>query len=161
MPIDRFLLAAVTDRLIYGSETAFDPDDARILLDALPHRKTTSWQFGISGKRPGGTTRGYAAGVGSTKVEDEKERTFEYATGKDAWTRAGQWKLMGFRKRGMPFVEIQQVMSDPTDDGRGAKIHYTADGTPTAMDLRHVKNFRLLNIGVVIPVWRPWKVPAS
>jgi hypothetical protein len=158
MAIDRFLLAAVTDRLIYGSETVFDPDDARILLDALPHRKKSSWQFGISGKLPGATTEGYAAGVGSTKMEDEKERTFEYATGKDDWSRAGQWKTMWFRKRGMQFVEIQQVMSDPGDEGRGARIQFTGDGMPVSMDIQDARTFALLNISVVFPVWRPWKV---
>jgi hypothetical protein len=153
MAIDRFLLAAVTDRLIYGSETVFDPGDARILFDALPHRKTSSWHFGISGKLPGGTTEGYAAGV------DEKERTFEYATGKDDWSRAGQWKLMWFPKRGMQFVEIQQVMSDPGDEGRGARIQFTSDGAPVSMDIQYARTFGLLTISLVFPMWRPWKVP--
>ncbi len=158
-PIDRFLIAAVTDRLIYDSETVFDPADALVLLDALPYRKNASWLFGISGKMPGGSTEGYAAGLGNAKAEDNKDRTFEFSTGKDAWTRAGQWKLMRFRKRGAQYVEIQQVMADIEDKGRGARIHYSADGTPTAMDIQDSREFGLLNISVVIPAWRPWKVP--
>ncbi len=159
MAIDRFLLAAVTDRLIYGSETMFGSHDARILLDALPHRKKSSWRFGIAGKLPGGTTRGYAAGVGSTKIEDEQGRTFEYATDQDHWTRAGQWKLLWFRKRGMQVVEIEQAMSHFDEEGRGARIHYATDSTPTGMDIRVERNFVLLNVTLAVPGWRKWKVP--
>ena len=159
MAIDRFLLAAVTDRLIYGSETVFEPDDARILLDALPRRKLPFWQFGIAGTLPGRSTRGYAAGIGSTKIEDGKDRTFEYSTHKDAWTRAGQWKLLWFRKRATQFVEIQQFMADPTQEGRGARIRYTPTGTPKSMDIRDAREFGLLNVSLVFPVWRPWKLP--
>lgn len=160
MSTDRFLIAAVTDRLIYASETTFDPADARVLLDAVPYRKTPLWAFGIAGKLPGGTSEGYAAGVGSTKIEDGKERTFEYATSQEAWTRAGQWKLLRLKTRGMEFVEIQQVMSDPTDEGRGARVLYAGDGTPVGMDIRAVRSFGLFNIVIAIPVWRAWKVPA-
>jgi hypothetical protein len=160
-PIDRFLIAAVTDRLIFDSETVFDPADARILLDALPHRKTRTWGFGMSGKLPGGTTEGFAAGVGSTNVEDEKERSFSFGMRQDSWTRAGQWKLKWSRKRGMQTVEIQQVMADETDEGKGARIHYAADGTPTAMDIQAARSLGLLNIEVVVPRWQPWKRPAS
>lgn len=158
MSTDRFLIAATTDRLIYGSETTFDPADARALLDALPRRPAPKWEFGIFGKMPGGSTQGYAAGVGNTNIE-KKERTFEFSTAKDVWTRAGQWKLAWAKKRAGQIVEIQQVMANPEDEGRGARIHYTHDGTPIGMDIQAPRSFGLLNIEVVVPTWRPWKVP--
>ena len=161
MPTDRFLIAAVTDRLIYGSETIFDPADARILLDALPRRKVPRWEFGMYGKVPGGSTEGYAAGVGSTTIDDDKERSFAFSTRKDAWIRAGQWKLGWSKRRGMQTIEIEQVMSDMTEEGRSAKIHYTNYGTPTGMDILASKSFALLTIEVVVQIWRPWKVPVS
>lgn len=160
-PIDRFLIAAVTDRLIYDSETVFDPEDARVLLDALPHRRSPRWGVGIAGKLPGGSTQGYAAGHGTTKIKDKKDRSFSYSTDADVYTRAGQWKLLWWRNRRGQFVSIDQVMADAMDEGRGARIRYSDDGTPTAMDIRVARTFRLVNIHLVIPGWKPWKVPAG
>jgi hypothetical protein len=159
MSTDRFLLAAVTDRLIFGSETTFDPADARTLLDAMPRRQAPRWEMGILGRLPGGSARGYSPGVGNTSVE-EKERTFAFSTGQDAWARAGQWKLAWRKTRGGQTVEIQQVMAGPADDGRGARIHYAPDGAPVAMEIQTPRSFGMLYIEVVVPAWRPWKVPA-
>jgi hypothetical protein len=161
MPIDRFTIAAAVDRTIYGSETVFDPADASALLKALPHRKTAGWQFGIAGRLPGGSASGYAAGIGDTKIEDGKDRTFEYRTGADDWCRAGQWKPMWVGKRGMQYVEIGQVMADFDEEGHGARIRYTRDGTPVAMDIRVVRDFSVLNLTLAFPGWREWKLPAE
>ena len=160
---DRFVIAATVDRLIYGNDTTFDPNDARLLLDALP-RKPSPWiQLGIAGKRSGGSSRGFAAGVGDVEIKNEKDRRFQYATGGDAYTRAGQWKLLWIGKRTRQFIEIEQVMADPTSDGRGALICYQQDGTPICMDIRFNRSFRLLWSPVVImfPGWKPWKTPAQ
>ena len=157
--IDRFLIAALADRLIYDSETVFDPADARALLAALPRRRSPRFEFGIAGKTRGGSSRGYAAGVGSVKVKDDKERPFSYATGQDAYVRAGQWKLLWIGKRGWQYVDIEQVMSDPTEEGRGARVRYEPDGTPVGMDIRSNRAFRLLNVTLVFPGWKPWKTP--
>lgn len=160
---DRFVLAAIVDRLIYDSETTFSSEDARALLDELPHRPSPWIQFGIAGKFSGGSTKGVAAGVGDVSIKDDKERQFQYNSSEDAYTRAGQWKLMWIGKRTRQYIEIEQVMADPTDDGRGALICYEADGTPIRMDLRFNRSFRLLWSPVVLmfPGWRPWKTPAG
>ena len=97
---DRFLIAALTDRLIYGDETTFSADDARQLLDALPQTRSPWIQLGIAGKMSGGSSRGFAAGVGDVQVKDKKDRQFEYHSASDAFTRAGQWKLLVIGKRG-------------------------------------------------------------
>ncbi len=158
---DRFLIAALTDRLIYGDETTFSAEDARQLLAALPRTRSPWIQFGVAGKRSGGSTRGFAAGVGDVQIKDPKDRSFEYNSASDAFTRAGQWKLLLLGKRGRRYVEIEQVMADVTDEGRGALITYEADGSPVAMDIRVNRSWRLFwsPVIVVIPGWKPWKKP--
>lgn len=158
---DRFVIAATVDRLIYGDENTFDADDARLLLDALP-RKPSPWiQFGVAGKMSGGSTKGFAAGVGDVRIKDGKDRQFQYISGGDAYTRAGQWKLMWIRKSNRQFVEIEQVMADATDEGRAALICYEPNGTPIRMDIRFNRSFRLFWSPVVVmfPGWKPWKTP--
>jgi hypothetical protein len=159
--IDRFLIAAVVDRLIYGDEETFSAEDARTLLDALPRKRAPWIQFGVAAKMSGGSSRGFAAGVGDLQVKDEKDRQFEYSSASDAFTRAGQWKLLVVAKRGRHYVEIEQVMADATDEGRGALIAYDVDGTPLGMDIRINRSFRLFwsPVVVVIPGWKHWKKP--
>lgn len=162
VPFDRFQVAAAVDRLIYGDDATFDPADACLLLEQLPHRKTPWMQLGIAGKFSGGSRRGYAAGVGDVKIKDDKDRQFEYLTGGDKYLRAGQWKLMWIGGRGRQCVEIEQVMSDATEDGRGALISYDSAGTPQRMDIRYNRSLRLLwsPIVLVFPGWKAWKLPA-
>ena len=158
---DRFVLAAIIDRLIYGDDASFDPQDARTLLDSVP-RKPAPWiQLGIAGKFSGGSTRGYAAGLGDIKVRSDKDRQFQYATGGEASLRVGQWKLMWIGKRQRQFVEIEQVMADVTDEGRGALLSYDAAGAPIRMDIRFNRSFRLFwsPVVIVVPGWQPWKKP--
>jgi hypothetical protein len=159
---DRFLIAATVDRLIYGDDTTFSAADARVLLDALPRKKSPWIQVGVAGKMSGGgSSRGFAAGIGDVEIKDEKTRQFQYATGGDAYTRAGQWKLMWIPKRTRQYIEIEQVMSDATDEGRGALLSYQTDGVPVRMDIRFNRSFRLFWSPVVImfPGWKPWKTP--
>jgi len=152
------------DRLIYASDTDFDPNDARLLLVALPRRTGPRIEIGIAGKFSGRSTRGYAAGVGDTRIEG-KDRTLDVGTGRYRYSRAGQWKLIWQPLwRGRHSVEIEQVMADPTDEGRGARIHYEPDGTPTTMDIRVPFMFRLFwldAVRIVVPGWKPWKVAAA
>jgi hypothetical protein len=131
------------------------------LLDALPHRRTPLLALGVSGKISGGSQRGYAAGIGSVKVKDDKDRQFEYSSSPDAYTRAGQWKLIWYRKRSRQFINVQQVMADVTDEGRGARICYSIRGEPLSMDIRINRSFSLFwsPIVIVLPGWRPWKMP--
>lgn len=161
--VDRFLIAATVDRLIYDSEETFDGEDARTLLAALPYRRSPWFEFGLAGKVSGGSTKGFAAGVGDLRIKDERDRQFSYSSAADAYTRAGQWKLLWLRGRRRQQVEIEQVMADATVEGRGARINYTQDGTPVSMDLRIVRSFRLFwsPVVIVIPGWRPWKRPVD
>lgn len=160
-PIDRFVIAATVDRLIYDNEDTFSADDARLLLDQLPRKSSPWFQLGIAGKFSGGSTKGFAAGVGDVSIKDDKERQFEYNSAKDAYTRAGQWKLLWIGRRGRQFVEIEQVMADATDDGRGALICYSAAGEPLRMEIRTNRSFSLFwsPVVIVIPGWKPWKTP--
>jgi hypothetical protein len=159
--LDRFLISAIVDRLIYGDDTTFSAEDAKLLLGALPRKRSPWIQLGVAGKMSGGSTRGFAAGVGDVEVKNHKDRQFQYSTAADAYTRAGQWKLLLIRKRSGQFVEIEQVMSDATDEGRGALICYRSDGTPLRMDIRFNRSFRLFwsPVVIVIPSWKPWKMP--
>jgi hypothetical protein len=159
--IDRFLIAAVVDRLIYENEETFSAEDARVLLDALPRKRSPWLQLGIAGKVSGGSARGFAAGVGDMRIKDEKDRQFEYNSAADAYTRAGQWKVLVFTKRTRQYVEIEQVMADATDDGRGALIGYDLAGTALGMDIRFNRSYRLFwsPVVVVFPGWKPWKTP--
>jgi hypothetical protein len=158
---DRFVIAATVDRLIYGNDATFNPNDARSLLDAVPHKPSPWIQLGIAGKFSGGSTKGFAAGVGDVSIKDDKERQFQYSSSGDAYTRIGQWKLMWIGKRSRQYIEIEQVMADATDDGRGALISYEPDGTPIRMDIRFNRSFRLFwsPVVVMLPGWKPWKTP--
>lgn len=160
-PPDRFVLAALVDRLIYGDETTFSADDARQLLGAIPHKPSPWIQLGIAGKMSGGKSRGYAAGVGNVDIKSDKDRQFRYVTGSDAATRVGQWKLMWVQKRDRQFIEIEQVMSDATDEGRGALVSYDRAGNPLRMDIRYNRSWRLFwtPVVLVVPSWKPWKTP--
>jgi hypothetical protein len=161
-PVDRLLITAVVDRLIFGDPDTFDAEDARTLLDALPRKRVPWIEVGAKGQVPGSSAQGFAAGVGNVKVEDKQARKFDVSTSSDAYTRAGQWKLLRYDRRRGTHVEIEQVMADPMDEGRGARLVYRHDGTPVRMDIRVVRNFRLLFSMLILqlPGWRPWKRPA-
>lgn len=159
--VDRLLITAIVDRLIYGDPDSFSADDARSLLAALPRRHVPWVEVGAKGKVSGGSASGFAAGVGNVKVQDDRARKFDVSTSSDAYTRAGQWKLLRYDRRLGTNVEIEQVMADPLDEGRGARLRYRADGTPVGMDIRVVRNVRLLFSWFILqlPGWRTWKQP--
>lgn len=161
-PFDRFQVAAAVDRLIYGDETTFDPADARLVLAQVPRVRSPWFQFGIAGKMSGNSRKGYAAGVGDVRIKDDRDRQFEYQSAKDATVRAGQWKLMWLGQKTHQYIEIEQVMADVTDEGRGAMIAYTLTGEPLRMEIRVNRSFRLFwsPIVIVVPRWQPWKTPA-
>ena len=70
---------------------------------------------------------------------------------------------MWIGKRTRQYVEIEQVMADATDEGKGALICYEPDGTPIRMDIRFNRSFSLFwsPVIVVIPGWKPWKTPVQ
>lgn len=158
-PVDRLLIAAIVDRLIFGDPETFSTEDARALLQALPRKRVPWIEIGAKGQVSGGSARGYAAGVGTVRVDGDRKRNFEVSSASDAYTRAGQWKLLRYDRRFGTHVEIEQVMADPLDAGRGARLRYAPDGAPLGMDIRVVRNFRLLFSWLVVqlPGWTPWK----
>src|SRR6185312_11796617 len=161
--LDRLLIAATVDRLIYGNPDTFQPDDARLLLDALPDKRVPWIEVGAKGHVSGGSAQGFAAGVGNVRVEDDRKRRFDVSSAADAYVRAGQWKLLCLRRRRGALVEIEQVMADALDEGRGARLRYSPAGDPIGMDIRAVRSIRLLFSVLIIqvPSWKPWKTPAS
>jgi hypothetical protein len=160
-PIDRLLVAAIADRLIFGHPETFQADDARALRDALPSKRVPWLEVGAAGKISGGSTQGFAAGVGNVRIKDKDDRQFAVSNAGDTYVRAGQWKLLRQDRGRVPYVEIEQVMASPLDEGRGARIRFTRDGTPAGMDIRHVRSIRVLFsfVTLQLPYWQPWKTP--
>ena len=161
IPIDRLLIAATVDRLIYASDTTFLAEDARLLLSALPAKRVPWIEVGAKGRMSGGSARGFAAGVGNVRIDDDRKRRFDVSSAADAYVRAGQWKLLCLHRRRGALVEIEQVMADPIDEGRGARLRFSPAGAPVGMDLRTVRSIKLLFSVLImqVPTWRPWKIP--
>jgi hypothetical protein len=159
---DKFQLAAVTDRLIYGSETTFSPDDARELDRLLPH--LPRWQRLLdfipvqlkAGVQSSGQSRkGFAAGVGSVTLREGGE-SFEFDSHGRRVIRAGQWKL----SRVGTDIHIEQVMADESDDARSARLEFSG-GEPVALLLLAQ---RMLEIGpfcVGYGTFKAWKAPVA
>ena len=160
--VDRFVIAAIVDRLIYDDDTTFSPDDARALLAALP-RKPSPWiQLGVAGKMSGGSSQGLRRGRRRHPAEGRQGSPVRIH---HRWRRVHPGRPMEAdvdRQAHRQYVEIEQVMADATDDGRGALISYEPDGTPIRMDIRFNRSFRLFWSPVVImfPGWKPWKTPS-
>ncbi|MBR0642918.1 hypothetical protein [Plastoroseomonas hellenica] len=139
---DRLLLAAIVDRLIYGSETHFDHADAVTALSLVPIEPRQPW-LGIKAAGTGGTkgSQGYAAGVGNARFDEKRQFSFD----SDARTgvRAGQWKLRRLTGRfGRETLEIEQVMTDEFEGGRAARIEYRLQ-EPLGMLVRAPKSLSL------------------
>ena len=125
---DRFVIAAAVDRLIYGSDTTFNIADARLLLDPCRASRHLGCRLAWLGKCPAGPAAALPRALVTSR--SRTKRTGSFSIRRYAYTRAGQWKLMWIGKRTRQFVEIEQVMAEATDDGRGALICYEADAGP-------------------------------
>jgi hypothetical protein len=157
---DRLLLSALADRLIFGDPEWFSTDDATALARLLPdvrrwHSVITDWLPGFSGKvkLPGSASAGFAAGVGPVSVGDEG-RAFEYDSAGRRVVRAGQWKL---HRRGS-MIQIEQVMSDDTDEGRTAMLDMPP-GKPMQMHLLVQVTLSIGPLHIGVGRFRPWKRP--
>jgi hypothetical protein len=157
---DRVLLSALADRLIYGHPATFSADDARELARLLPYERRwhsffTDWLPGFSGKFrvPGGSSAGFAAGVGQVSIKDGG-RSYEVDSRGRSIVRAGQWKL----KRWGRAIEIEQVTSVGMDDGRTAILAFYRDGK---IELRlQVQGWLAIGpLRIGMARFRPWKVP--
>ena len=164
--IDRFRLSAILDRLIYGSDTSFDPADARALLDFVPPVTFRDMLPGVRivGSYTSRGAQGYAAGVGNVGTGQEK-RGFDLDSEGRKTVRAGQWKLRrGAGKLaawfGTTVVEIEQVMATDVTEGRCAQIIYR-NGQPVRMMLQKPRALALGPVLLVLASFVPWKVPAA
>jgi hypothetical protein len=158
---DRLLLAALADRLIYGHPDTFSADDARELARLLPYTRRwhsffTDWLPGFEGrvKVPGGSTAGFAAGVGHVSIKDGG-RSIEVDSRGRSIVRAGQWKFVRWGHA----VKIEQVMSGDMDDGRTAILAFYRDGK---IELRlQVQGWLAIGpLRIGLARFRAWKVPA-
>ena len=156
MGVDKFRLAALVDRLIYGSDTTFSHADARELYELIPpeHRRKRfgGWfQVSAKGSVSGGSASGVAAGVGNVSTPGE-DKSFEFDSAGRRVMRAGQWKI----HPGPDKVEIEQVMATEFDEGKSALILYRS-GEPLRMEILAQKELRLGFIGVRYGTYVPWK----
>ena len=153
--VDRFQLAAVIDRLIFGSDVTFERADAIALYEMVPpelrrSRWSNLFSFGASASFPGGSVAGVAAGGGNVKMQNDSSFEFDSA-GKRA-LRAGQWKVYPARDR----IEIEQVMNSDGDEGKSAAVVYT-NGEPLRMELQVNQMVSLGFVSIGRGVFRPWK----
>jgi hypothetical protein len=149
---DRIQLAAVVDRLIYGSDTTFDAEDARMLDRLLPDDVRAGFlarflRVGVKASMSG-NTQGYAAGVGNVRIPDDK--SFEYDSRGRCIVRAGQWKLC----RNGRNIEIEQVLD--VEGEKGAIVRYH-QGEPTEMRRPTFWRLGFIHIGL----YAPWKTPGG
>ena len=154
-PVDRLLIAAIVDRLIFGSDTTFQVADAMALTRLLPRDARTGFLgrffgLGLEASFPGGSTRGHAAGVGNVEIRDDKPRTVKFATDASGAIRAGQWKLRWAGRH----VEIDQV-TDVGPDARSVRLMFDRGGAPMQMVQMVHRQFGPFMIGA----YQAWKVP--
>ena len=158
MQIDRFQVAAIVDRLIFGSAETFSRDDALALLALIPpellRRSLSDWfQIAAKGEMSSGAMSGAAAGVGNVKMPTESS-AFELDSGGRRILRAGQWKIRPTRGR----IEIEQVMASDTDEGRSALLRFEG-GEPVALDILAQREVSLGFLTIRFGSYQPWKRP--
>ena len=153
--VDRLLISAVVDRLVFGAGATFAAGDARQLARLLPREARTGFLgrflgLGIEAGISGGSTRGHAAGVGDVEIRDDKPRTVRLSTQDRGMVRAGQWKLRWSGRH----IEIDQVV-DVGPDARSVRLMFDRSGAPVEMVQLVNRQFGPFVIGS----YRPWKDP--
>ena len=134
----RMELAALCDRIIYR-DGAVGLGDAKRLYELVPLDDGPSVSLSLTTNSSGGSSSGFAAGVGSVDIRDDRrqDKTRSFEVGE--YIRAGQWKVthrsyvkdhgpigIGFFGKGNTTIEIEQVMSE----NKGFRIVYDRSGTP-------------------------------
>lgn len=162
---DRLSLSALADRLIFGNDQTFDPDDAEEVARILPHPPRPSFarrwlgDFHAKGSVSGGSTMGAAAGVGGVRIENDK-LSFDLDSAGRWVVRAGQWKF----RRVLSAIIIEQVMADG-DDGRAARVEFEGDRAVRIglLQTREITIARLLGhrLSFSRSWYCPWKVPSA
>jgi len=156
--VDRFTIAALVDRLIYGAEMHFDQNDAITLYKTIPPEMLrgglSDWfQVSAKGSVSYGNMAGSSPGHGEIRVPTDGS-SFDFDSAGRRVVRAGQWKIYAKRNR----LEIEQVMASGNDEGRVARIDYQR-GMPVRMEILGHKVLSLGFIKLTLGVFRPWKYP--
>lgn len=156
---DAFRVAAAVDRIIWNEEHTFPAADAAYLRRVVPRHRQP--RFGVVGRwtSTGGATEGYAAGHGNVAM-DGAEKHKSFTLNGERVTRVGQYKLIHDDRA----LEIRQVMDDEWDDDhRCARLTFTAEGRPKALQVLDPRDIALplpfLRIVVRKVEWREWKTP--
>ncbi|MFC3127173.1 hypothetical protein ACFOD4_19060 [Pseudoroseomonas globiformis] len=164
---NRFLLAAVVDRIIYGQEDTFRHEDAAELLRQMP--APSPWRqlrlpidLKVEGSVPGSRMKGSAAGLGDVSVEGDR-RSFAYDSQSGRTIRIGQWKLRhsaGFWEalRGKAAIEIVQTMGEAAKEGRSAVMVYQRGEPVELLGFRENRN-SLGQYAIIVSKALPWKTP--
>jgi hypothetical protein len=166
---DRMRLAALVDRLIYGSEETFKAEDASEVLSLVRGtRPPQSFSVQVKGTAGRRGTQGAAAGFGSVRIDEERKLDFD--TDAAAGVRAGQWRVLheGGGLIAKESVVIEQMMSDAAEPGRSARIDFVR-GEAREMRIRKARSIGFpifwmpkagwLWVNVGLPYFAPWKVP--
>jgi hypothetical protein len=166
---DRMRLAALVDRMVYGEKDVFSRKDAAEALEIMRRaRPRRAFSVSVRGNVGTRSTQGAAAGFGSVRFDEERKIDFDSEA--ESGIRAGQWKVHYRKARlllGMEFLEIEQMMSGPEDEGRGARIEFRR-GEPLRMTIQRVTKVSFpvfwipgrgwLWISLGMPHFVPWKV---
>ena len=167
-PQKRFLITALADRLIYGSDETFHGEEAVELLDLLPVPGLGAQIWAhlpgvrMSGKMPKGSVRGAAAGgLGNVRV-DQGKQSFEFDSDGRRVIRAGQWKLTRTaslldRIRHHDAVSITQVMGSAANELE-AQILFQ-DGRPWMMKRSVSTQVFFGPFALIHSTFQPWKMP--
>ncbi|KAA2211261.1 hypothetical protein [Teichococcus oryzae] len=164
---NRFLLAAVVDRIIYGQEDTFRHEDAAELLRQMPapnpwRQLRLPFEFRVEGSMSGSRMSGSAAGLGDVSVQGDG-RSFAYDSQAGHTVRVGQWKLRHSASfwealRGHATIEIVQTLGEAGQDGRSAALVYQR-GEPVELrsfrqQEKFIGKYAIINSRAV-----PWKTP--
>jgi hypothetical protein len=160
MAIEKFRLAALVDRLIYGSDATFARADAVALYDMIPpefrRRRFGDWlQLSAKAQVSGGSTSGVAAGIGNVRIPSG-DKAFEFDSAGRRVMRVGQWKIYP----GNDQVEIEQVMATEFDEGKSALVLYR-HGEPKRMEILVQKELRFGIFGLRYGTYAPWKTVSA
>jgi hypothetical protein len=156
----RLRLTACLDRLIYESQGTFRRSDAQELdrlMPRLPRWRAflSQWLPHLSGQFHASDLphSGSSPGIGNIEIRDGTI-SVEYDSLSNQNVRAGQWKL----SRSGRDIDIEQMMSDDTDNGRKARLIFRG-GHPARL-LLHVQTHLVFGgLSFSIGALKPWKNP--
>jgi hypothetical protein len=161
-------VAAIIDRFAFNDSPLLSTD-ARRLYELIP---ITGRNNSVSVKFPtkNNSATGFAAGVGSVSISDDKPEIKVTGSDNGKYIRAGQWKVERFSSNrwfwagGTDHVNIiiEQVMSHSMDDGgRSLRVLYSFDGAPLLVQswrpIRREIGLGRFSFGFTVGAWLDWK----